>query len=64
MDPLYSSEHREGGTPALGNGVPGVKRSDLNVFSDSEWGGRRDSLVHESWRQRAKKRMASGNGPD
>jgi dienelactone hydrolase len=53
MDPLYATEHREGGTPALGSGIPGLKRSDLNVFSDSEWTARKEELVHESWRRQA-----------
>jgi dienelactone hydrolase len=54
MDPLYATEHREGGTLAVGTGVPGVKRADLNVFTDAEWDARRDLLTHESWRARAK----------
>jgi hypothetical protein len=54
MDPLYATDHREGGTPALGSGIPGLKRSDLNVFSDKEWIARRDELVHESWRRQAR----------
>jgi hypothetical protein len=54
MDPLYATEHREGGTLAVGAGVPAVKRADLNVFTDAEWAARRDLLTHESWRARAK----------
>lgn len=58
IDALYASEHREGGTPALGASVPGIQRSTLHVFSEIDWAGRRDSLVHESWRKRAKERIA------
>ena len=58
MDPLYATEHREGGTPALGSAMPGLKRSDLNVFSGEEWTTRRDDLVHESWRKRAKEEIS------
>jgi hypothetical protein len=54
MDPLYATEHREGGTPALGTGMPGVKRSDLHVFTGEQWRKRLPMLTHESWRQRAK----------
>jgi dienelactone hydrolase len=54
MDPLYATEHREGGTPALGAGIPGVARSSLHVFGEEEWKQRRDLLVHEEWRRRAK----------
>jgi dienelactone hydrolase len=58
MDPLYATEHREGGTRALGSDIPGLSRSDLNVFSDKEWTARRHNLVHESWRKRAKEEIS------
>jgi dienelactone hydrolase len=58
MDPLYATEHREGGTPGLGTGIPGVKRSDLDVFNDDEWQERLPMLVHENWRERAKELIA------
>lgn len=57
MDKLYATEHREGGTPGLGTGIPGVKRESLHVFSDAEWSAARDRLIHESWRQRAKAQL-------
>jgi hypothetical protein len=60
MDPLYSTEHREGGTPALGEGVPAIKHADLNVFNDAQWTTLRDLLIHESWRARARQRLNSG----
>ncbi|HUQ91512.1 MAG TPA: alpha/beta fold hydrolase [Bryobacteraceae bacterium] len=56
MDPLYATEHREGGTPGLGAGIPGVKRSQLDVFSADEWKELRPMLVHETWRQKARER--------
>jgi dienelactone hydrolase len=58
MDPLYSTEHREGGTPALGTGVPGYTRTDLSVFSAAEWERRRDQMIHEMWLREAKARIA------
>jgi hypothetical protein len=58
MDPLYATEHREGGTAGLGTGIPGVKRSDLDVFNDDEWQERLPMLVHENWRERAKELIA------
>lgn len=58
MDPLYAIEHREGGTPGLGTGIPGVKRSALNVFRDEEWKKLLPKLSHENWRQLAKERIA------
>lgn len=60
MDPQYATGHREGGTPALGTGVPGIKRSALQVYSDKEWTARLDLLVHESWRRRVKEQMENG----
>jgi dienelactone hydrolase len=57
MDKLYATEHREGGTPALGVGVPGITRSALHVYQHEEWASRRNLLVHESWRKRAKELM-------
>jgi dienelactone hydrolase len=58
MDPLYATEHREGGTRALGTGVPGLSRTDLSVFSEAEWQRARPSLVHERWRELAKAQLS------
>lgn len=60
MDRLYATEHREGGTRALGEGVPGVKREDLFVFSAAEWERRKATLVHEAWLQAARARLGGG----
>jgi dienelactone hydrolase len=54
MDPLYASEHREGGARALGTGVPGLTRADLSVFSEEEWSRQKPLFVHERWRELAK----------
>jgi hypothetical protein len=61
MDPLYATEHREGGTPALGSGIPGIPREQLYVFSDQEWQALRDRLIHEQWRAQAKAELAKGS---
>jgi dienelactone hydrolase len=58
MDPLYATEHREGGTRALGTGVPGLTRADLSVFSEDEWRQNAPLLVHERWRELAKAQLA------
>jgi len=58
MDPLYSSEHREGGTRALDTGVPTLTRADLSVFTAQEWEQRKASLIHEEWLRQAKARLA------
>ena len=57
MDPLYATEHREGGTRALGTGVPGLGREDLSVFSEEDWRRQKPVLVHQRWRELAKARM-------
>ena len=54
MDPLYATEHREGGTRALGTGVPGLNRSELSVFSEDEWQAQKPLLVHGRWRELAR----------
>jgi dienelactone hydrolase len=54
LDPLYASEHREGGTRALGSGVPSLSRDDLSVFTEDEWRREKRLLVHERWRELAK----------
>jgi hypothetical protein len=58
MDPLYSTEHREGGTRALGVNLPGLTREMLSVFPPGEWERRKDQLVHESWVREASARVA------
>jgi hypothetical protein len=57
LDPLYSSEHREGGTRALGTGVPGLSRTDLSVFSPEEWARQKRRLIYEAWLEAAKARV-------
>ena len=49
MDPLYSTEPREGGTRALGTGLPGLSRSALSVFTPPQWEGEKHRMIYESW---------------
>jgi dienelactone hydrolase len=56
MDPLYATEHREGGTRALGSEVPGLARATLSVYSDEEWLREKERLIHSSWVREAKRR--------
>ncbi len=58
LDKLYATEHREGGTRALGGGVPGLRREDLCVFSAAEWERRKGTLIHEAWLEAARARLA------
>jgi dienelactone hydrolase len=57
MDPLYATEHREGGTRALGENVPGLVRDALFVLSADAWTARKNEFVHESWLREAKARL-------
>lgn len=63
LDPLYASEHREGGTRALGIGVPGLGRDTLSVFSEEEWRRQKPLLVHERWRELAHRQVGGGQIP-
>ena len=57
MDPLYSTEHREGGARALGTDVPGLTREQLSVFSAQEWARQKERLIHETWLREATARV-------
>jgi dienelactone hydrolase len=49
MDKLYATEDREGGTPALGDDVPGYQREDLSVFTTEQWRSHKKELIFETW---------------
>jgi dipeptidyl aminopeptidase/acylaminoacyl peptidase len=54
MDKLYATEHREGGTRALGVNVPALTREMLSVFADPQWESRKAELIYESWLERVR----------
>ncbi|MBK9170428.1 MAG: prolyl oligopeptidase family serine peptidase [Bryobacterales bacterium] len=54
MDPLYATEHREGGTLALGADIPGIERDRLHVLSREEWERRRGEFVYSGWLKRVR----------
>ena len=54
MDRLYATEDREGGTPALGNDVPGYQREDLSLFTPEQWRYHKQRLVFETWVEAAR----------
>ncbi len=54
LDPLYASEHREGGVRALGAGAPALSREDLSVLRPAEWERRKAQFVHEAWLEKAR----------
>jgi hypothetical protein len=49
LDPLYASEHREGGTQALGSGVPGLRREQLNALDSRQWEREKERMIYEAW---------------
>lgn len=49
MDPGYTSEMREGGTMALGTGIPVLSRQELSVYSQNQWEKEKHFLIYESW---------------
>jgi dienelactone hydrolase len=59
MDRGYVAEDREGGTPALGEGVPGLSREHLSVFSTDEWEKRKHDFIYESWVAKARAAIAA-----
>jgi dienelactone hydrolase len=54
LDPGYSSEIREGGTRALGVGIPAPSRNDLSVFTQEQWESKKYRLIYESWLKAAR----------
>jgi len=61
LDPLYASEHREGGVRALGTGMPGLTRENLSVFPPGQWDRQRPRLMYENWLSKTKARIASAH---
>jgi dienelactone hydrolase len=60
LDRLYASEEREGGTLALGAGVPALSRQDLSVFTPEQWEGQKNRLIYEAWLEAARKQLKPG----
>ncbi len=54
MDRLYATEPREGGTHALGTGIPGVPRESLNALPLDQWERDKEQFVYETWIAKAK----------
>jgi len=61
MDKLYATEHREGGTIALGKNIPYIQHDELNVLPESEWKNQKDNFILETWLERV--RQASSSAP-
>jgi dienelactone hydrolase len=59
MDRLYAVENREGGTPALGEDIPGISRDELSVFSPDQWQKSKSDMLYETWVAKARAALAS-----
>jgi len=55
IEKTYATPLREGGTPALGDFVPGYAHDDLNVFTSDEWAAQKTNYVLSAWVQVAEK---------
>ncbi|HEV2444750.1 MAG TPA: prolyl oligopeptidase family serine peptidase [Candidatus Sulfopaludibacter sp.] len=49
IDRQYASELREGGTHALGAGIPAVPHDDMNALPRERWEQDKEKYVYESW---------------
>lgn len=54
MDKLYATEMREGGTRALGSGIPAVPHEKLDALPRDEWEREKDLYIYETWLKNAR----------
>jgi dienelactone hydrolase len=47
----YTDEVREGGIRALGTGLPGIPRDQLQVVPESDWHRHKDLYIWQSWQK-------------
>jgi dienelactone hydrolase len=57
MDRLYATEHREGGTLALGAGVAAPTREQLCVYAPAEWNEQKSRLTIDHWVRHVRKEL-------
>jgi hypothetical protein len=53
LDKLYAIEEREGGTPALGEDVPGYAPEMLDALPRDQWESRKKDFILEAWLEAA-----------
>jgi dienelactone hydrolase len=56
IDKSYTTELREGGTRALGTGVPAVKQEQLNALPEDRWERDKEKYVYDAWVRAARAR--------
>jgi beta-galactosidase len=59
IDKLYATELREGGTEALGAGIPAVSHDLLDALPRDRWEREKDKYVYETWVKNAKAAVVS-----
>lgn len=59
MDPLYATEHREGGTVAWGDFVPGLTREQLTAIPVETWQQSPRKYTHEGWVENTRESLAA-----
>jgi hypothetical protein len=57
LDRQYATELREGGTRALGTGVPAVAHDSLNALPEDVWQREKEKYVYETWVKAARARV-------
>jgi hypothetical protein len=56
MDPGYAMTDREGGTPALGQNVPGLTREQLSVIPADRWAAEKRRMAIDFWDKAVRRR--------
>jgi dienelactone hydrolase len=59
LDKLYATELREGGTRALGTGVPAVAHDLLDTLPEDVWQREKEKYAYETWVKAARARVKS-----
>ncbi len=54
MDKLYATEAREGGTRALGSGIPNVPHDQLDALPRQRWDEDKEKYIYETWLKNAR----------
>jgi dienelactone hydrolase len=63
IDPALATEEREGGTLAVGRGVPGFERETLSVFTPEQWENEKGKLMFSAWTEKAKAASKASAAP-
>lgn len=62
IDKLYATQHREGGTRALGTGIPGLTHDQLTAIPLDQWQRTYAKYVHEGWVRNSRESILAAEG--